>query len=149
MKNIITAIAIMFLTLTVKAQDLVVNVDTVYSFKHPKSVPTPKAFDSGLVSDFGVSAKNIQIVFDDLNRVITTKENGVVIEISDIREISYVNGEKWYYTNVIDNKGVLCGGGFVITKGKDGNDYLAGAVISPENPNVVNGFYGKIKKGDE
>jgi hypothetical protein len=149
MKNIITTIAIMLLSVNVKAQDLVVNVDTVYSFKHPKSVPTPKAFDSGLVSDFGVSAKSLQIVFDDLNKTITTLDGGVVIEVSYIREISYVNDEKWYYTNIVDRKGVLCGGGFVITKGKDGNDYLAGAVISPENPNVVNGFYGKIKKGDE
>jgi hypothetical protein len=145
MNNIITVIAIMLLSINVKAQYLVVNVDTVYSFKHPKSVPTPIAFDSGFVSDFGISINNIQIVFDDSNSVITTKQNGVVIEISDIREISYDNGEKRYYTNVINKEGVLCGGGFVITKGKDGNDYLAGAIISPENPNVVNGFYGKIK----
>jgi hypothetical protein len=145
MNNIITVIAIMLLSINVKAQYLVVNVDTVYSFKHPKSVSTPIAFDSGFVSDFGISINNIQIVFDDSNSVITTKQNGVVIEISDIREISYDNGEKRYYTNVINKEGVLCGGGFVITKGKDGNDYLAGAIISPENPNVVNGFYGKIK----
>ena len=140
MKNIITTIAMFILTIVAQAQTFTVKVDTIYTFKHDKSIETQKAFDSGMVKDFGAGVRNLKLEFDEVNKVITTFENGVIIEISDIKEISYLDSQKHYYTEK---------GGFVFYKNKDGNDYLAGAYFDPKTPNVVNGFYAKIKKGDE
>ena len=140
MKNVIFILGLIFLNVNVQAQNIIVKLDTIYSFKHDKSIETQKAFDSGVVRDFGFSFKNLKLDFDEVNKIITTFENGVIVEISDIKEISYLNGQKQYYTEK---------GGFVFYKNKNGEDCLAGAYFDPKTPNVVNGFYAKIKKGDE
>ena len=140
MKNIITTIAMFILTITAQAQTYTVKVDTIYTFKHDKSIETQKAFDSGMVKDFGSGVRNLKLEFDETNKVVTTFENGMIMEISSIKEISNINGEKRYFTEV---------GGFVFYKDKDGYDSLAGAYFDPKSPNTVNGFYAKIKKGDE
>jgi hypothetical protein len=133
----------------VKAQNDTFVLDTIYSFKHPKSVATPDAFKNGYVTDFKYGVEKTKVIFDELNNKVFTYKNGILSEVSEIREISYINGEKYVYTNVLDNMGVLCGGGFVVTKGTDGKMYLAGSYISPLKPDVVNGFYSKIEKGDK
>lgn len=140
MKNIITTIAMFILTIAAQAQTFTVKVDTIYTFKHDKSIETQKAFDSGMVKDFGAGVRNLKLEFDEVNKVITTFENGVIVEISDIKEISNINSEKRYFTEK---------GGFVFYKDKNGDDSLAGAYFESKNPNIVNGFYAKIKKGDE
>ena len=140
MKNIITTIAMFILTIGAQAQTYTVKVDTIYTFKHDKSIETQKAFDSGMVKDFGVGVRNLKFEFDETNKVITTFENGLIMEISDIKEISNINGEKRYFTEV---------GGFVFYKDKNGDESLAGAYFDSKSPNIVNGFYSKIKKGDE
>ena len=140
MKNIITTIAMFILTIGAQAQAYTVSVDTIYTFKHDKSIETQKAFDSNMVKDFGCGVRNLKIEFDEVNKIITTFENGVILEISSIKEITNINGEKRYFTEF---------GGFVFYKDKNGYDSLAGAYFDKKNPNTVNGFYAKIKKGDE
>lgn len=149
MKNTLLFIGLLLFGLNIKAQSYSVKLDTIYSFKHEKNISTPVALDSGFAYDNRVSINiGYKIVFDENRKIVETFEDGKLIEVSKIEEISYKGLDKYIYTTLYYN-GVKCGGGFVFTKGRDGLEYLAGAYINPLDPNTVNGFYSKIKKGED
>ena len=111
MKNTLLFIGLLLFGLNIKAQSYSVKLDTIYSFKHEKNISTPVALDSGFAYDNRVSINiGYKIVFDENRKIVETFEDGKLIEVSKIEEISYKGLDKYIYTTLYYN-GVKCGGG--------------------------------------
>jgi hypothetical protein len=142
MKNIITAIAIMFISLGVNAQTAFrVKVDSFFNFKFDKNLSASDALNDNEFIKLPGHVGKTDIVVNEMSKTITMKFDGMTYTLN---MIGHPNGNKDAYVYEYKDGDKMVRGQMSFVDSSTGERYVL-AESQDENPNYQKAWIAKIK----
>ena len=142
MKNIITAIAIMFISFGVNAQTVFrVKVDSFYNFKFDKNLSASEALNDNKFIELPGHVGKTDIIVNEMSETIIMKFDGMTYTLN---MLGHPNGNKDAYIYEYKDGDKMVRGQMSFVYGSAGGRYVL-AESQDENPNYTKACIAKIK----
>jgi hypothetical protein len=143
MKNIITAIAIMFISLGVNAQTAFrVKVDSFFHFKFENSLSASEALNGNEFIKLQGTVGKTDIIVNEMNKTIIMKFDGMTYILN---MLGHPNGNKDAYVYEYKDGDKMIKGQMSFVYSSTGEKYLVSEGKDVENPNYQIAWVAKIK----
>jgi hypothetical protein len=143
MKNIITAIAIMFISLGVNAQTAFrVKVDSFFNFKFENSLSASEALNDNEFIKLQGTVGKTDIVVNEMSKIIIMKFDGMTYTLN---MLGHPNGNQDAYIYEYKNGDKMVRGQMSFVESSTGERYVVSEGKDPENSNYQIAWVAKIK----
>lgn len=143
MKNIITAIAIMFISFGVNAQTAFrVKVDSFFNFKFENSLSASDALNNNDFIKLQGTVGKTDIIVNEMSKTIIMKFDGMTYTLN---MLGYPNGNRDAYVYEYKDGDKMVRGQMSFVYSSTGERYVVSEGKDPENQNYQIAWVAKIK----